>query len=126
MVTHHRPNLARRRGSLMIELLVALALLLSALLPLAFSIASEKKVARALYQRAVAMEIVDGELEILAAGAWRAFPTGASDYHITAAAATNLPPGRFVLAVEPGKLRLAWRPQVTQHGGPVVREVSIR
>src|SRR5437879_12017240 len=40
---------ARRRGSLMVELLVAMALLTAALLPLAYSIASERRLARASY-----------------------------------------------------------------------------
>jgi len=51
-------------------------------LPLAYSVASEKRLARASYQRAVAMEIVDGEIEILAAGEWLAFKSGAQDYQV--------------------------------------------
>ena len=107
----------------MIELLVALALVIGALLPLAYSIASEKRLARALYQRAIAMEIVDGEMEVLAADAWHAFTNGTSEYHVDEVAATNLPPGRFLVTVSPDKVRLAWQPSVKQHGGPVVREV---
>src|SRR5437016_843099 len=53
----------RRTGTLMVEFLVAMALVMGALLPLAYSFAKEKRLARALYQRAVAMEIVDGEIE---------------------------------------------------------------
>jgi hypothetical protein len=115
-----------RRGSLMIELLVAMALLTGALLPIAYSFASEKRYARSVYQRAVAMELVDGEVEILAAGAWRTFTNGVFDYEVRASAATNLPPGRFVLTVQPGNLRLEWRPSVKHHGGPVVREVRVK
>jgi len=110
----------------MIELLVAMALLTGALLPIAYSIASEKRLARSVYQRAVAMEIVDGEIEVLAAGAWRQYPNGSSPYQVNALAATNLPPGRFVLRVDPGKLRLEWRPSVKHRGGPVVREVILK
>ena len=47
-------------GGLSIELIVATAILLGALLPLAYSIVTEKRFARAAYQHAVAMEIVDG------------------------------------------------------------------
>src|SRR6266436_470087 len=65
---------AQERAFLMTEMLVALAILLGALLPLAYSLVSEKRLARAVYQRAVAMELVDGEMEILAAGEWRAMP----------------------------------------------------
>jgi hypothetical protein len=110
----------------MMELLVALALLIGAVLPLAYSIASEKRLARALYQRAVAMEIVDGEMEVLAAGAWRGFTNGTSEYTVAAAAATNLPPGRFLVTVSGDRVRLLWQPSVKQHGGPVVREVGLK
>lgn len=110
----------------MIELLVATALLLFAVLPLAYSIGSERRLARAMYQRAVAMEIVDGEIEVLAAGAWRSFTNGVTEYDVHAAARTNLPTGHFILSLTPEKIRLEWRPQVTQHGGAVVREAVLR
>jgi hypothetical protein len=112
------------RGSLLIELLVAMAILSGVVLPLAYSIVAERHYARAVYQRAVAMEIVDGEMELLAAGAWRGFTNGAMNYPVHAGAATNLPPGRFILTMTPEKLRLEWRPSVKQHGGPVMREVK--
>jgi hypothetical protein len=120
------PDAAVRHGAwLMIDLVVAMAIIAGALLPLAYSIASEKRYARAAYQRAIAVAIVDGEAELLAAGGWRDFADGAQEYRVKAAAATNLPPGRFLLTRDPRKLRLEWRPDVRQHGGPVVREVRL-
>jgi hypothetical protein len=115
-----------RRGMLTVELLVAMALLTGALLPLAYSIASERRYARAVYQRAVAMEIVDGEMEILAAGAWRSFAEGKQPYPVHAGAATNLPPGQFMLTLAGGKARLEWIPSVKMHGGPVARETALK
>lgn len=126
MVTRFTNSAARQRGVLMAELLVAIALLVGALLPLAYSIASEKRLARSYYQRAVAMEIVDGELELLAAGAWKSFPVGTQPYVVHANAATNLPPGEFLLTIEPAKLRLEWKPALSAHGGKVGREVVIK
>ncbi|HEY5912749.1 MAG TPA: hypothetical protein VJA21_19280 [Verrucomicrobiae bacterium] len=126
MVIRTKYRSAARRGSLMVELLIAMALLTGALLPVAYSIASEKRLARSVYQRAVAMEIVDGEAEVLAAGGGRDYTNGVYDYSVGAAAATNLPPGRFILTVTSGKARLEWRPAVKHHGGPVVREVSVK
>src|SRR5258708_34004562 len=81
----------RQNGFLMTEMLVALAILLGALLPLAYSLASEKRLARAAYQRAVAMELVDGEMEILAAGEWRAMPAGVHEDQVHAAARLKPP-----------------------------------
>jgi hypothetical protein len=119
-------SLHRQRGSLMVELLVALAILTGVLLPLAYSFVSERRLARAYYQRAVAMEIVDGEMEALLAGQWRAFTPGTHDYRVHAGAATNLPPGRFTLSVQPDKLRLRWQPAVKDRGGPVTREAMLK
>ena len=116
----------RNRGSLMIELLVAMALLGAALLPVAYSVASEKRVARACYQRALADELVDGELEVLAAGEWRSFKPGTQPYQARGGAMTNLPPGRLRLTLQPGTVRLEWQPAVKDHGGPVVREVNVK
>ena len=116
------PRRGRQRGALMTELLVALAILMGTLLPLAYAFAAEHRLARACYQRAVALEIVDGEMEGLLAGGGRAFGPGTYDYPVHARAATNLPAGRFILTVQPGKLRLQWRPEPKKHGGSVVRE----
>ena len=125
----HNFSAARRggqRGSLMVELLVAMALLVGVLFPLAYSFSAERRLARSYYQRAVAMEIVDGEMEVLMAGEWRGFSPGTHDYRVQASAATNLPPGKFMLTVEPGKLRLRWQPALKDRGGPVTREAMIK
>ncbi|MCX6927623.1 MAG: hypothetical protein NT154_31105 [Verrucomicrobia bacterium] len=128
MVTsrHSNPNRLREHGSLMVELLVAMALLVGVLFPLAYSFNAERRLARSSYQRAVAMEIVDGEMEVLLAGEWRAFSPGSHDYRVHAGAATNLPPGHLTLTVEPNKLRLRWQPAVKSHGGPVTREAMLK
>ena len=120
-----RPVSSQRQGqqaALMIELLVAVALLLGGLLPIAYGIASEKKLARASYQRAVAMEIVDGELEALIAGGMGGLTNGIWKYTVQAGAAVNLPPGAFFLTVNSNKLRLEWRPALKDNGGSVFRE----
>jgi hypothetical protein len=125
MVIQATTSRARREGALLIELLVAITLLGAALLPLAYSIVSEQRLARACYQRAIAMELVDGEMEVLAAGEWRSFKPGTQEYVAHGGAVTNLPPGRLLLTVQPGKVRLEWQPASSRHGGPVVREVNV-
>ena len=110
----------------MVELLVAMALVVGILLPFAYSFTAERRIALASYQRAVAIEIVDGEMEALLAGEWRAYPAGTHDYHVHAGAATNLPPGRFILTIQPGKVRLRWQPALKDHGGPVTREAILK
>ena len=119
-------SVTRQRGTLMIELLVAMGLLAIALFPLAYSFVTEQRWSHALYQRTVAMEIVDGEIEVLAAGEWHSYAPGTHDYLARANAATNLPPGRLLLTLEPGKARLEWRPADRKRGGIVVREVNVK
>jgi len=110
----------------MVELLVAVALVVGMLFPLAYSFVSERRLARAYYYRAVAMEIVDGEMEALLAGQWRAYPPGTNDYRVDVGAATNLPAGRFMLTVQPNRLRLRWQPALKDQGGPVTREAVLK
>src|SRR5437879_12593540 len=76
---------ARQRAALLTELIVAMALLVAAVLPVAYSLVAEKRYARAAYQHAVAMELVDGEMEVLRAGEWRGYRPGTHDYAVRAA-----------------------------------------
>jgi hypothetical protein len=93
----------------MVELVVAIAILAIAVLPLAYSLSAELKLARDFYQHAVAASLVDGEFEVLAAGAWRDHPQGSHSYIVRAASRTNLPPGEFVLTISGQNVRLEWR-----------------
>jgi hypothetical protein len=115
----------RRRGTVTVELVIALSIPAVAVLPVSYSFLGEQRLARAAYQRAVAMEIVDGETEALVAGEWKAFPVGTLVYTPRAAAMKNLPPGKFTLTVATNRLRLEWRPHRRDEGGPVVREVKV-
>jgi len=112
----------RRRGALITEVVVAMGLLTFAMLPLAFSIVREQKLTRAYFNRAIVMEIIDGEMEALMAGEWRAFMPGAQTYPVRAEAAKVLPPGKFLLTLDSDRVRLEWLPEKSGRGGPVVRE----
>ena len=115
-----------RDGALLAEAVVALAILAAVMLPLAFSFLLETRLCRAAYFKGVAMEIVDGEMEILAAGEWRAFQPGRQPYPIHVPAATNLPPGEFLLTLEAHRARLEWIPKKHGAGGIVMREAVLR
>ena len=113
-------------GMAMIELMVAISIFLLAVAPLGYSFVSEGRLFRATYQKAVAMEIVDGEMEILAAGQWRDMAEGAHPYSVHAHAAANLPPGQFTLTRVGNHLRLEWRSAKKQGIGKIVREVTLK
>ena len=106
--------------------MVGVAVLTIAVLPLAYSFVRERQVLRIEYSRGVADEIVDGEMEILAAGAARNLPDGAQKYPVHATAANLLPPGHFELTKTGQHLRLEWLPDARRGLGPVVREATLK
>ena len=114
---------AHQRGFLNAELIVAMAILVAAILPLAFGSLHAQKLARIYYQDAIAMQILDGEMEVLAAGEWRAFSDGEHVIRPVGAAMTNLPPGEFVVVKGRGRIRVEWRPE--KHGRRMGREVRL-
>ncbi|MFA6545858.1 MAG: hypothetical protein WCS99_15680 [Limisphaerales bacterium] len=129
MVTLFQTSIAgsrRERGALNADMFVALAIFVTAMLPLGYGWVQEQKVARSHYWHAVAMEIVDGEMEILVAGEWRALPEGTQTYPVKAGAAKNLPPGKFTVTRTGRSLRLEWLPDKRGSGGHVVREAVAR
>ncbi len=115
-----------RRGFLMVDAVVAMAILALAIVPLGFSFARERQVLKIEYLHSVANEIVDGEMEILAAGDWKNFPDGAQAYTVHSRAAANLPPGHFQLTKTGNHLRLEWLPEKRKGIGAVVREVTVK
>lgn len=116
----------RERGALNADMIIALAIFVTAMLPLGYGWVQEQKVLRSHYWHAVAMEIVDGEMEILMAGEWRAWREGTHTFPIKADAAKNLPPGKFTLTRTGQTVRLEWVPEKRGSGGAVVREAVAR
>lgn len=126
MVIHAaRCKRAARRGSLVTEMVVGMAFLLVAIMPLAYSFARERRCVHASYQRTVAMEVVDGEMEILAAGEWRAFQPGTQTY-TPARSTPNLPEGEFSITINGKQLRLEWHAMEKDLAGKVIREVTLK
>lgn len=121
---------ARRRrrtgGSLLAEMTFGLGIAALLLIPIALTFRADQLYTRALYHRAVAMEVVDGEIEILAAGEWRSFDPGTHDFQPRASVVTNLPPGRFTLTVSERSVKLEWQPAGRHGGGNVSREARIK
>ena len=123
-----KPNRRRQQGYLTVllaEMTVAVGLMAVVLIPLTVGFFKEGKQMRNLYLESVAMEIVDGEMEILAAGGADEISSGSRSYDINATAATNLPPGKFTLTREGKTLRLEWRANESMERLRVDREISL-
>ncbi len=122
----------RRRRSgrfafLEIDLMVGLAIFALALMPVGYSFLRERQVLRAEYVHGAAMEIVDGEMEILAAGEWKTLPDGPQAYAVDSNAAARLPRGNFQFTKSGKHLRLEWSPAGRHLGiAPVVREITVK
>ena len=121
----HRSRTKNCRGMLTTELIVGMAILVIAVFPIGYSLVNDARSLRSSYQRSVAMEIVDGEMEILAAGQWRSFPEGTNIYPVRAMAATNLPPGQFRLIRTGNHLALDWRADRPRTEN-VIREATVQ
>lgn len=128
MKTHLPPSSSRHRarGFLEADMAVGLVILALAVIPVAYSFARERQVLKIDYCRGIANEIVDGEMEILAAGAAKDIPDGSQNYSVNAAAATQLPPGHFQLTKTGNHLRLEWIPDVHRGFVTVIREASLK
>jgi hypothetical protein len=114
-----------RCGSMMMEMIVAVGILTTATVPIAYSFMAEARLCRQYYFRSVAMEVVDGEMEVLAAGEWAVYPEGTQAYKVTAAAVSSLPAGAFTLTRQGKRLRLDWKPENTRQAKPFAREVTL-
>jgi len=119
------PKRRRQRGSLMAEIAVALVIFTTVMVPLVVSFTHDQKEGRDLYLRAIAMEIVDGEMEVLAAGAWREYAPGRHVISVEAGAAVNLPDGEFIFTRGEKFMRLEWVPEERFQKRKVIREVSL-
>ena len=120
-----RPLLRRANlcsGFLNMELVVAMAILAAVMLPLGGAWFHEARMLRAYYRDAVAMEILDGEMEVLSAGEWRSVAEGRHELKPPAIAVKNLPPGKFILTKQTKLMRLEWLPE---RGRKQVREVKL-
>lgn len=114
-------------GNILIaELVVATGIVVLVLAPLSIGFVKDAHLLRAEYYRAIAMEIVDGEMEILAAGEWQAYPEGIHDYKVSARAALNLPRGKFTLTRTGNQVRLEWSAASARGIGKVVRETTVK
>jgi hypothetical protein len=123
VIASPRPRQTRvsRAAFLMTELMVALAIIVLAVMPLAGLYLHENRLARACYHRAAAMEVVDGEMEALLAGSWKAHAPGTSEYPLPESIRSSLPPGHLRLTRDAKRLTLEWTPDRPHDGGTVVR-----
>ena len=119
------PRSGRRRGQLQIDCLVALGLIMTVVLPLGYGFLHSQRLMRQTYQRALVTELIDGELEVLAAGEWRNQAMGMHEYPMRGGALTNVPAGRWLLTRNDRVCRLEWQPTDPRQHLPFAREFPV-
>ena len=117
----------KERGSVLLaELIGAMLVLTVALMSLTLVLVKDQKTCRKHYFKALAMEIVDGEMEVLRAGYWKEFNQGTQPYPTTAQSMKNLPEGKLQLTLDGKRFQLEWTPKEERYqSGRVVREVNL-
>lgn len=126
MVIVDRTHPDRRRGFVSMDLFLAMALFLFGFFGVAYISTREMRLARAYYYDAIAMSLVDGELEVLAAGEWQSLPEGESEYHSKAPTMDSLPPGEFRATRTTDRIQLEWIPDRKGNGRHIVRSFALK
>ena len=119
-------RLAKRLAFLQLDVAIALTVLALVFIPLSVSSSGDLDLARRHYFEAVALQLIDGEMDVLLAGERRKYTTGEHRITPVGEAVQNLPEGEFVLTVHDQKLTLAWVPTKRAKWGRVERVVELK
>ena len=126
MILSRTTRVARCRAFLQLDVAVAITVLALVFIPLSISSSGDLDLARRHYFEAVALQLIDGEMDVLLAGERRKYTTGEHRITPVGEAVQNLPEGEFVLTVHDQKLTLAWVPKKWAKWGRVERVVELK
>ena len=119
-------RLTNRLAFLQLDVAVAITVLALVFIPLSVSSSGDLDLARRQYFEAVALQLIDGEMDVLLAGERRKYTPGEHQIKPVGEAVQNLPEGEFVLTVHDQKLTLAWVPTKRAKWGRVERVVQLK
>ena len=119
-------RLAKRLAFLQLDVAIALTVLALVFIPLSVSSSGGLDLARRHYFEAVALQLIDGEMDVLLAGERRKYTPGEHQIKPVGEAVQNMPEGEFVLTVHDQKLTLAWVPTKRAKWGRVERVVELK
>lgn len=113
-----------KKGVLLTEMIVAISVLVILTSVLVPKILSDKQALRDLYYRSVAMEILDGEMEILLSGEWQNYKEGITNFTPRANALKILPKGIWRISLSNQSIKLEWIPHYNKRKLYIAREVK--
>jgi len=126
MILSRTTRVARCRAFLQLDVAVAITVLALVFIPLSVSSSGDLDLARRHYFEAVALQLIDGEMDVLLAGERQKYTTGEHRITPVGEAVQNLPEGEFVLTVQEQKLTLAWMPTKRAKWGRIERVVELK
>jgi len=126
MILSRTTRVARCRAFLQLDVAVAITVLALVFIPLSISSSGDLDLARRHYFEAVALQLIDGEMDVLLAGERRKYTPGEHRITPVGEAVQNLPEGKFVLTVKQKQLTLTWVPTKRAKWGRVERVVELK
>ena len=126
MILSRTTCVAKCRAFLQLDVAVAITVLALVFIPLSVSSSSDLNLARRQYFEAVALQLIDGEMDVLLAGERRKYTPGEHQIKPVGEAVQNMPEGEFTLTVHDQKLTLAWVPTKRAKWGRVERVVQLK
>ena len=111
----------RKVGAIHLEAILALALTAAVLLPISGIVVSQRRIASDLTRHLTMIELVDGEMELIAAGDWVRYPEGTHSVPLPSPEGFVPPVGELTLVRQGREFSLAWRPANRWIGGGIER-----
>lgn len=115
----------RTAGAIHLEAILALALTAAVLLPLSGVVVSQRRIASDLARHLAMIELVDGEMELIASGDWVRFSEGTHSIPLPAPDGFVPPVGELTLVRQGREFRLAWQPTHRWIGGGIERRWTV-
>ena len=111
-------RLAKHLAFIQLDLMLAVSILMLLFIPFGVTSSGKLDLARRQHFEAVALQMIDGELDVLLAGERQKYPLGETP---PGEAVKTLPVGEFILIVKEKQLFLAWVPEKEAKWGRVER-----
>ena len=111
-----------------IQLDIAVAIVILGLIFIPLSVTSSAKLdlARRHHFEAVALNLIDGEIDVLLAGEIKKYKLGKSLITPPGEAVGSLPKGEFILTLNEKTIKLEWVPKKLTKWGRIQREVNLK
>ena len=126
MILRPTSRAAKRLAFVQLDVALAVSILLLVFIPFSVTSSSKLDLARRQHFEAVALQMIDGELDVLMAGEWQKFSPGEHKITPPGEAVKTLPVGEFILVVKENQLSIAWVPEKEAKWGRVEREVTLK